>query len=121
MDLPVCSYCGFPIPKRHPWRCPCSAVTYCDRVCQQRDWYLSHNLGCPFRGLSLIIRRVLAALPPGAEALVKEFLRNCKWRMLYSISRVERSALSPAHGILKRTPSNRRLVAAQTSGQTIGA
>ena len=79
MDLPVCAYCGFPIPHRHPWRCPCGARTYCDRVCQARDW-LSHKLACPFRGLRRIIRRVLVALPPGAEALVREYLRGCKWR-----------------------------------------
>ena len=77
MDLPVCSYCGFPIPHRHPWRCPCGARTYCDRVCQARDWQ-RHKLVCPYRGLRRVIDRVIAfaRLPQPAEALVRDFLRG---------------------------------------------
>ena len=72
-----CSYCGFGIARKHRQRCMCGATSYCDGLCQQRDWN-KHKISCTCRKWLPVLRYAMRALPADAFKLVLHFVHKSK-------------------------------------------
>ena len=67
-----CTYCGYGIALEHWKKCPCRRASYCDNICQKRDWKL-HRLQCSHRKWLPVVKLALCSFPRLVIDLILHF------------------------------------------------